>query len=204
MTIDCDVTSYKRWSGEQQMLGCAVHFYEHLCHTHRIESMDTLSSMNAIRRFFANRGTAKQLRSDCGTNFVGECSELGIKFNSVDTVKVGTYLSDHNCKWLFNPPLSSIMGGVWERMIGVTRRISESMLLEHRPGHLSHAFLGTLLAEVSAIFNTRLLVPVSVDLKYSDILTPAILLTQKNDSNSSAPGTFDIKDLHEHQWHQVQ
>jgi hypothetical protein len=40
-------------------------------HIELIESMDTSSFINALRRFFAIRGPAIQLRSDNGTNFVG-------------------------------------------------------------------------------------------------------------------------------------
>ncbi|XP_022808943.1 uncharacterized protein LOC111345924 [Stylophora pistillata] len=40
-------------------------------HIELIESMDTSSFINALRRFLALRGPALQLRSDCGTNFTG-------------------------------------------------------------------------------------------------------------------------------------
>lgn len=42
-------------------------------HIEVIDSMDTSSCINALSRFFAIRGTAKQLMSDCGTNFIGAC-----------------------------------------------------------------------------------------------------------------------------------
>lgn len=45
-------------------------------HIEVIESMNTASCINALRRFFAVRGPAKQLRSDRGTNFVGASQEL--------------------------------------------------------------------------------------------------------------------------------
>lgn len=47
-------------------------------HIELIESMDSSSCINALWRFFALRGPAKQLRSDCGTNFVGASKELGM------------------------------------------------------------------------------------------------------------------------------
>lgn len=47
-------------------------------HIEVIESMDASSCINALRRFFALRGPAKKLQSDCGTNFVGACKELGM------------------------------------------------------------------------------------------------------------------------------
>lgn len=47
-------------------------------HVEIIESMDASSCINALRPFFALRGPAKQLRYDCGTNFIGACKELGM------------------------------------------------------------------------------------------------------------------------------
>ena len=54
------------------------------------------------------------------------------------------------------------MGGVWERMVGVSRRILDCMLLEEK-SRLTHEVLTTLMAEVSAIINARPLIPVSSD-----------------------------------------
>lgn len=43
-----------------------------------IECMDTSSCINTLMQFFAIRGSAKQLLSDCGTNFVGASKEFGL------------------------------------------------------------------------------------------------------------------------------
>ena len=57
------------------------------------------------------------------------------------------------------------MGGVWERMIaGIARRILNLMLLKESKKKLTHDVLNTLMAEVSAIMNSRTIVPVSTDL----------------------------------------
>ncbi|KAI4872908.1 hypothetical protein NFI96_015842 [Prochilodus magdalenae] len=59
-------------------------------------------------------------------------------------------------------PHSSHMGGVWERMIGVARRILDALLLLKKKAlHLTHEVLVTLMSEVMAIMNARPLVPVS-------------------------------------------
>lgn len=70
------------------------------------------------------------------------------------------------------------MGGSWEPLIGVARKILESMLLENGT-RLTHEVLCTLMAEVVAIMNRRPLVPVSKDPLDPFILTPSMLLTQK-------------------------
>lgn len=89
-----------------------------------IESLDTSSCVNALRRFFALRGPAKKLKSDRGTNFIGASKQLGMD------KALQLYLNDQGCSWQFNPPHASHMGGAWERIIGNTRRILDSMPLQ--------------------------------------------------------------------------
>lgn len=65
-------------------------------HIEIIESMESSSCINALRHFFAVRGPAKQLMSDCGTNFVRACKELGMSGNNPETT-VQRYLSQQGC-----------------------------------------------------------------------------------------------------------
>lgn len=171
-------------------------------HIELIESMDTSSFINALRRFFAVRGPAKLIRSDCGTNFKGACKELRIIRQ--DETDVSKYLGEEGCTWLFNPPHSSHMGGAWERMIGVSRRILDSMLSQVSPSHLTHEVLSTFMAEVSAIINARPLTPISTDADSPCLLTPTKILTQKVCTPLPPPASFDSADLHRQQWKRVQ
>ncbi|KAI3376793.1 hypothetical protein L3Q82_000384 [Scortum barcoo] len=166
--------------------------------------METSSFINALRRFFALRGPVKQIRSDCGTNFTGACKELHMVLTDPKEPNVRRYLGEEGCTWIFNPPHSSHMGGVWERMIGVSRRILDSMLGETSQSRFTHEVLSTLMAEVTAIINARPLTPISSDPESPFLLTPASLLTQKVCTLPPPPGTFDSKDLHRRQWKQVQ
>ncbi|XP_067282638.1 uncharacterized protein [Pseudorasbora parva] len=171
-------------------------------HIEVIESMTSSSLINALRRFFSIRGPAKQLRSDCGTNFVGASREL--KMAEKEQTEVREYLLDQRCSWVFNPPHSSHMGGAWERMIGITRRILDSMLLENRYTQLTHEVLVTFMSEVTAIINARPLVPVSTDPEFPFILTPSMLLTQKAGSVPTPQEGFSKKDMLQCQWKRVQ
>lgn len=171
-------------------------------HIEVIESLDTSSFINALRRFLAVRGPVKHLRSDRGTNFVGACKELKIPAN-IDRTAVKTYLSNQGCTWTFNPPHASHYGGSWERMIGLARRILDSMFLKLKD-KLTNEVLVTFMAEVAAIINSRPLVPVTTDPDDSFILTPAALLTQKPNVVPAPAGEFGVTDLYKSQWRQVQ
>ncbi|XP_024116301.1 uncharacterized protein LOC112137986, partial [Oryzias melastigma] len=173
-------------------------------HVEVVEALSSSSFINALRRFFAIRGLAKQLRSDCGTNFIGASKELNLDPAKPGHTSVEDYLREERCSWVFNPPHSSHMGGVWERMIGIVRRILDSMLLQAGNPSLTHEVLTTLLAEVTAIVNARPLVPVSSDPEAPLILTPMMLLTQKTQKIPVPPGDFTKANMFKHQWKRVQ
>lgn len=170
-------------------------------HLEVIESMSTSSFINAMRRFLSIRGPVKHLRSDRGTNFIGACRELQI---NTDDPEIKNYLQEQGCTWTFNAPHSSHMGGAWERLIGVARRILDGLLAKDGATRLSHEVLTTLMAEVMAIMNARPLIPVSNDAEVPEILSPATLLTQKASVSPAPLGDFDLDHLSQVQWRQVQ
>ena len=169
-------------------------------HIEVIESLSASCFINAFRRFIAIRGDVQEVYSDCGTNFVGAAKEMGVDSINVEDTLVKQFLTEKRITWYFNPPHASHMGGAWERMIGVSRRILDSMLLNiHQT--LTHEILTTLMAEVSAIINARPLVPVSTDPSRPEILTPATLLTLK----TSRPLELEYLPVDmKTQWKQVQ
>ncbi|KAL4006299.1 tumor suppressor p53-binding protein 1 [Sarotherodon galilaeus] len=190
--------SSKRWA---VMFSCLS---TRAVHIELIESMSTDSFINALRRLFAIRGPARQLRSDCGTNFIGASRELKMDGSNMSVKDVEGYLSKQNCSWIFNPPHASHMGGAWERMIGIARRILDSMLQDCKKALLTHELLSTFMGEVCAIINARPLIPVSTDPESPLILTPSMLLTMKPDSATPPPGDFGKGILLKEQWRRVQ
>ena len=173
-------------------------------HIEVIESMDASCFINTLRRFLTLRGPAVQLHSDCGTNLVGVRNELRSSLKEMDGRAIQSYLATEGCNWIFNALHASHVGGVWEQMIGVTRRILDSVLADLAPICLTHEVLTTLMAEVTAIVNTRPLVPVPSDPEMPEILTLAILLAQKSRALKSIPGNFSRTELYSKQWRQVQ
>ncbi|VDI77363.1 Hypothetical predicted protein [Mytilus galloprovincialis] len=129
-------------------------------HIEVLEEMNSSSFINAFRRFTSIRGQVEQIRSDCRTNFVGATNELKIDTIRVDDDNIKNCLYKSGVTWVFNAPHSSHMGGIWERMIGGTRRVLDSILLENVKDGLTHEVLITLMTEVTAIVNSRPLVEV--------------------------------------------
>lgn len=133
-------------------------------HIEVVHSLSTDSFLNAFRRFVALRGSVRKIRCGQGTNFVGAKNDL---------LKIG-------CDVEFNPPAASHRGGVWERMIGLARRIIEAILCEHG-SRLDDEGLMTVLSEAASVINSR---PLNVD-NISDPqslepLTPNHLITMKS------------------------
>lgn len=141
------------------------------------------------------------MRSDRGTNFIGACRELQV---NTDDPEIKSYLQDQGCTWTFNAPHSSHMGGAWERLIGVARRILDGLLMKDGHTRLTHEVLSTLMAEVMAIMNARPLVPISYDAEIPEMLSPATLLTQKASVAPAPLGDFELDHLCKVQWRQVQ
>ena len=173
-------------------------------HPEVIEEMSASIFINALRRFVAVRGPVRSLHSDFGTNFVSARNKFQDAIKEMDKEAVVAYLKQHHCEWKFNPPHASHMGGAWERLIGVCRRILEGILVTQRPTRLTHELLTTFMAEVMAIANARPLVPVSNDPEVPDVLSPAAILTGKSSPVSAPPGDFSTCGLHAQQWRRTQ
>ena len=188
--------SAKRWA---VLFTCLV---IRAVHIEVVDEMSTSAFINALRRFIAIRGRVKEFRSDRGTNFVGATDFIGVDAIKVDNDQTKSFLGSSGSVWIFNAPHSSHMGGVWERMIGISRRILESMLSNTH--NLTHDVLVTLMAEVCAIINARPIVPVSSDPECPEVLSPSALLTLKLDHDQQLVDDLSIKNLYKDQWKRVQ
>ena len=147
----------KRWV---IIFGC---LYCRAVHLEAVHSLSTDSLVQAFRRLVCIRGPVNLLICDQGTNFVG-------------SQKI---LTSMGCDLKFNPPGCSHRGGVYERLIGVSRRVMEGVLCEQRE-QLSDETFATVLAEVIWTVNCR---PLSVESLHDPLgprpLTANLLLTQK-------------------------
>ena len=77
---------------------------------------DTDAFINGFIRFTYRRGYPATVTSDNGMNLVGAHNELRRSLQSLNRDRVIQHARRHGIEWKFNPPMTSDMGGVWERM----------------------------------------------------------------------------------------
>ena len=145
----------------------------------------------------AHRVNVRMIRSDNGSNLVVVSAELSGAFQEMDHISIGNFLKENGGEWMIwkrNPPLSSNMGGVWERQIRSARAILNSLLKTHGSS-LTDESLQILLVEVEAIINSR---PLTTDV-FSDVtslapLSPVNLLTMTSKVVVPPPSHFTSPD----------
>ena len=126
-------------------------------HLESINTLETNSFIQALRRMISRRGQVNVLRSDRGTNFVGADRKLRALFAKMDHQRIQTFLQTNGGEWLvwkFNPPKSSHMGGVWERQIRSVRSILNQLMKKHGD-MLNDESFQTFLCEAEFIVNSR-------------------------------------------------
>ena len=170
-------------------------------HIEKLSSLDTDSFLNGFRRFCSRRGHPEVVYSDQGTNFIGGKAELKSSMSELSQKFIDSYAVKHDLVWHFNPPTASHMGGLWERMIGIIKRILLAIL--PNTVKLTDEILETVFCEAESIVNSRPLTKVSDDPRDCKPLTPNDLLLLRS-NNAAPPGKFDKSDMYHRRWRHVQ
>ena len=171
-------------------------------HIELINSLDTDSFLNGLRRFMARRGSPKKIFSDNGTNFVGGQSELKRGLKELQFSKVHQYCVSQEVEWVFNPPHASHMGGVWERLIRTIRKVLSGLLMNSKQ-RLTDEVLSTVLCEVESIINGRPITKVSSEANDFSPLTPNHLLLLRKGPDPP-PGVFLQDHMYRRRWKYTQ
>lgn len=170
-------------------------------HIEVLNSLETDSFIQALQRFICRRGLVRTIRCVNGSNFVGAARELSEAIAMWNQCQIHDFLRQRDIQWLFNPPASSHMGGVWERQIRTVRKVLAAVMTEQL---VSDESLNTMFCLVESIINGRPLTTVSDDPKDLTPLTPNHLLVLRPRDEGS-PGLFDKQDLFcRKRWRQIQ
>ena len=170
-------------------------------HLEKAESLSTNASINVIKRFMSRRGSVKLIRSDNGTNFVSADKELRKEIASWNRERIHEYLLQQGVEWIFNPPVGSHHGDIWERQIRTIKKVMRSVIREQV---LTDDTLHTLLCEIEAIVNNRPITSVPADASDPEPLTPNHLLQLKTTCNLPPTITGKLSQYAKRRWKQVQ
>ena len=167
-------------------------------------SLETDDFINTLHQFCARRGTPKEIRTDCGSNFRGADQELKSAAKAWSEENLKQRLSDRGINWIFHPPNGPHFLGVWERLIKEIKRslkaiLKEALVKEHA--------LRTVFCEVESILKSRPLTRSSEDAADATAITPAHFLLQKpavvvpvGDFNNDTVLNGQVQILSNHFW----
>ena len=108
----------------------------------------------------------------------------------IDVSIVDRHLESFNIQWLFNPPYGSHFGGIYEHMIGSTRRVMEGMLTVLRKKTFNLETFVTMLVEASRIINNIPLWVTSWDSAEPLTVFPADSLVIRDSNDGIQPPVF--------------
>ena len=197
MSISLDhFTKREPAAGSKVILTCLI---VRAVHIELVHSLDTISFINALRRFMARRGRPKDIISDNGTNFASAERELKHLIRQWDQGKIHEFLLQSEVDWQFNPPSASHMGGACMCLIRTIRCVMTMVLRENI---LDDEGLEILMCEIQSILNGRPLTRVSDDPRDANALSPNHLLILKL-NESYPPGIFSKADSYcKRRWRQ--
>ncbi|XP_070067071.1 uncharacterized protein [Drosophila virilis] len=146
-------------------------------HLELVKDLSTISFLNTLKRFILTRTRLSRIWSDNSTNFVGVKNELAYLsrlFLSDQHVKaVHEFCLSDSFEWSFIPPRSPHFGGLWEAVVKTPKH---QFYRSIGPSILDFDSLRTLVCHITAIINSRPLLPFSEHPDNLDVLTPAHFL----------------------------
>ena len=169
-------------------------------HIEVLHSLDAHSFINAFRRFVSRRGAPLKVFSDNGTSFVAGERELNAALKRHSRDALPRYASKQHIEWSFNPPGAPHMGGVWERLVGVVKRVLKGIL--SKAVRLNDETLETVLCEAECIVNGRPLTRLSDGPDDIGALTPNHLLMLRE--NIETPLLGAASDAYRCRWKHTQ
>ena len=175
---------------EVKRYGCLFTcFNSRAVHIEKLDSLETDSFINGLIRFVARRGEVLKVWSDNGTNLVGAKVELARSLRSLDREKVIAAARRRDVERIFNPPLASHHGDVWERQIRTIRKVLIAVLTNC--GGLTDDILHTVFCDVESIINSRPLTKCSDDVTDDVPLMPNHLLLMRGNFSHRWGKFFD-------------
>ena len=146
---------------------CAV---SRAIHLEVVYSLSELDLLYAMIRFSSRRSYPQILYSDNATNMVAAAKTLD---QISKTSSVRNFLTENRIEWRFITPRASWHGGMWERLIGMTKDTLKKVIGK---SCLTPIELETLVTQIELKLNVRPLTYTSSDLSDLQPVTPSQLM----------------------------
>lgn len=141
-----------------------------MIHLECVSNLKTEKFLWALSRLSSIYQTPRKMFSDNAKTFQGANNELKSIFNSWQSSEVENYLTIQGIEWKFITPRAPFQGGLWEAAVKSTKYHARRIL--HERVFTFEAYQ-TLFGKISAVLNSRPIVPMSDDPTELNYLTPS-------------------------------
>ncbi|CAI6371748.1 unnamed protein product [Macrosiphum euphorbiae] len=139
-------------------------------HLEAVSALSTAAFMAALKRFFLGRGKPSHIWSDNGKYFVRARKGIECCFKKQLTgCTIPEELVEEGVQLVFTPPSTPHFGGIWEAAV---KSFKHHFVSVAGVAILNFEELATLLAQIKACLNSRLLTAFSLDPADLRALTP--------------------------------
>jgi transposase InsO family protein len=140
-------------------------------HLELVPDLSAESFLQAFRRFCSRKSVPHVMMSDNANTFISASKQLQDLFKSTT---VRQELNNRGIEWKMIPKRAPWFGGMWERLIGLTKTTIKKVLGR---SYVTYETLQTIITEIEAMINDRPLTYVSCDTPDEpEVLTPSHLL----------------------------
>ena len=139
-------------------------------HLELVPDLSTKTFLQAFRRFCSRKSLPRLMISDNATTYMSAANQLHKLFQS-NTVQ--EELTDKGTEWRFIVKRAPWYGGWWERLVGLTKTAVKKVLGR---SYVDSQTLATVVTEIEAILNDRLLTYLNSGEIEFEPLTPSHLL----------------------------
>ena len=158
----------------------------HAVHLKVVVNLSVSSFIRRLKRFIARRGLPRRIVSNNGKTFKGAARFIKKIMSNSEVID---YLSGRGVEWHFNVERAPWWGGMFERMVGSTKKCLRKMIGKAR---LSFDEMNTAIIEVEMILNSRPISYVSTE-DPEEPLTPSHLMVGRRLLN--LPDNLCYKDV---------
>ncbi|XP_003739980.1 uncharacterized protein LOC100905902 [Galendromus occidentalis] len=142
-------------------------------HFEVVQSMSTIQTHLALRRFLSLYPACSKFISDNAKSFIKAATEIKAVFNSCRDERVRSLLAERRIDWDFICPRAPWRGGMYERLVGTFKRALVKTL---GSSYISFEEFRTIVAELGSVINDRPITHASTDVDAPTALTPGHLL----------------------------